>query len=235
MRAFAVEFLRFSATVWSRMWRWTLRKRRNFFITLGVAVLILVVVSTVFSSAPKPTITEATPTPTPTATTKYTEIKATPVAGGAPGSSGAPEKGNPASSSAGSIPTEPEVDRSSAESVARGWLTAYLSRPSDSWVDWEKWVEPYTMPKILAQVRGQAFHAPSVLEGKAPTTVTEIKVTDPEPDAETNTPIRWSHNLVVNVGAGDGSALAITYGLVLGNSDDGWVVTSVSEVAVSDK
>lgn len=236
MRAFAVEFVRFVAAVWGNAWRWTLRKKRNFFLSAGVLLAVVLVMSGVFQSAPKAPVAAPTPTPTPTSTLSYTVIEAKPLDGSAGGAAAGETTPAPDATAAEiPAPTEPAVDLSKPESVAQGWLTAYLSRPAPEWRDWIEWVGPYTMPEILAQVEAQAFFDPSALEGKAPTTVTETRIGEPAADAETNTPIRWSHNVTVDVLSFDGSTTEIVYGLVLAESDSGWIVTKVNEISVGTK
>jgi hypothetical protein len=229
VRAFVVELLRFAGAVWSRSWRWTLRKKRNFFLSFGVLAVIVVIASGVLQSAPDAPEAAPTPTPTPTSTLTYTEIQATPFGGGGEAT---PE---PTTAGAQEIPdpTEPVVDLTNPESVAQGFLTAYLARPDAEWDTWTEWVSGYTMPEIVEQVRTQVFFHPGVLEEKPPTAVTALRIGEPEADAETNTPIRWSHTIAVDVLSADGTTTTVNFGLVLANSDAGWIVTSVAEVAAA--
>jgi hypothetical protein len=229
MKAFVVELLRFLSAVWSRSWRWTLRKKRNFFLSFGVLGFIVVLASGVLQSAPDAPEAAPTPTPTPTSTLTYTEIQATPFGGSGDAT---PE---PTTAAGQSIPepTEPVVDLTNPESVAQAFLTAYLSRPNAEWDTWTQWVSGYTMPEIIEQLRSQMFFHPGLLEGKPPTAVAALRIGEPEADAETNTPIRWSHTIAVDVLSADGSTTTVSYGLVLADSDAGWIVTSVAEVTAA--
>jgi hypothetical protein len=229
VRAFVVELLRFLGAVWSRSWRWTLRKKRNFFLSFGVLGVIVVIASGVLQSGPEAPEAAPTPTPTPTSSLTYTEIQATPFGGSGVAT---PE---PTTAEGASIPdpTEPAVDLDNPESVAQAFLTAYLSRPNAEWDTWTEWVSGYAMPEIIEQLRAQMFFHPGLLEGKPPTAVAALRIGEPEADAETNTPIRWSHTVAVDVLSADGSTTTVSYGLVLADSDAGWIVTSVAEVTAA--
>lgn len=240
MRAFLVELTHFLGTLWGRSWRWVIRKRRNVAILFGGVLFALIVLSIVVQSSPTGTpIAKPTPTPTPTDTIAYSDVTATPLPTAKATPTARPTASPGASTSADKskgipAPKEPKVDRSNPESVARGWATAYLSRPSAEWLDWAQWIDDYTMPAVVKQLQLQAFQPEQILDGKAPTAVTKVEVAPPGADADTNTPVRWSHNLVVTVLSGDGSSTKITFAVVLSDSDAGWTVTQVEEVSVQE-
>jgi len=232
MRAFLIELAYFLGTLWSNAWRWALRKKRNLGLTVAGLVIGLIVLAIAVQGGNAPsTDSTATPTPTPTEEVRYTEVTAVPAEPGE-GVSGQGDEGSDSDKTDEAGETSKPLDRTEPEAVARAWATAYLVRESAEETEWQQQITPYTMPGVVQQLALQAFQPEQILYGKAPTKVTEITVTDAEADAEKNTPVRWSHNLVVAVKGDDGSTTTITFGLVLVESTDGWAVTSVEEIAV---
>lgn len=249
MRAFIVELVRAVLVAWGKTWRVVIRKKRNLFLTLGGVIVALILWSIVSSAASpaKPKIAE--PTATATATIPYSAVTAEPLAK----PTTAPTTGTkeaqqgdmgtgpqaPADNTAPALPshaaveipapTKPAVDRKNQESVAKALATAYLSRPTADWNDWSGWVEDYTSPALVSQLRNQAFQDKSPLTGKAPTRVTEIKVQPADQGSGVDTPVRWSRNLEITVQSGDGTQTVITYAVVLSNTDKGWIVTEAVE------
>ncbi|KJL49555.1 hypothetical protein RS84_00029 [Microbacterium hydrocarbonoxydans] len=224
MQAFFVELGYFLATVWSNVWRWALRKRRNLALTVGVIIVLFVVVATIMQGASSRPTARPTATPTPTPTEVYTEVTARPVAGGEGTGTATPTP----------EPTE-TAPADEAEKAARQWATDYLERPSAEDTSWKTELEAYTIPSVVAQLDGQAFRPEGILYGKAPTTVTDVTISAPPQDAETSTPVRWSRSLAATVQAQDGSTTKVTFGIVLMQSDKGWMVTSVEEISVEEE
>lgn len=246
MRAFTIEALRAVLVWWSRTWRRIIRTRRNLFIFAGSLLMALVVSSVVLSTAnpAKPRPVEEAPSAAPTI--PYTEVQATPLAAGAPspsstktfqmgdGPQAAPGNTAPAVPSHAPKeipePTKPKVDMSNQESVAKGFATAYLSRPREDWNDWTEWVRDYTTPELVSQLKTLAFHDKSPLSGKTPTRVSDVKILPAEKGSGVDTPIRWSRNLEVSVESADGTLFVVTYAAMLSKSEKGWVVTEAVEM-----
>lgn len=224
MQAFFVELGYFLAALWSNVWRWTLRKRRNLALTVGVIVVLFIVVGMVMQGTSARPTARPTPTPTPTSTEVYTEVTARPVTGGEGTATATPTP----------EPSETADPADEAEKTARQWATDYLERPSADDASWKSELEAYTIPSVVAQLDGQAFRPEGILYGKAPTTVTDVTISAPPQDAETSTPVRWSRSLTATVQAQDGSTTKIVFGIVLMLSDNGWMVTSVEEISVEE-
>lgn len=219
MNGFFTELGYFFATLWSNTWRWAIRKKRNLAISLGVVVVLIVVVGALTQgTAPRPEA-RPTPTPTPTSTEAYTEVTASPINGGA----GTP---TPAPTDAAQSATD------EAEAAARQWATDYLARPSAEDTSWKERAAAYTIPTVLEQLDGQAFRSEGILEGQAPTEVTDIAIGAAPEGAETSTPVRWSRTLTATVQGQSGSTTIVTFGLVLMLGESGWTVTSVEEISV---
>lgn len=219
MRAFLVELGYFLGTLWSKTWRWTLRKRRNLAISVAVVIVLLIVAGAIVQGTSTRPEVKPTPTPTPTSTEVYTEVTAAPIDGGAGTATPEPTE----------EPTE-AVDE--AEAVARQWATDYLERPSDEDTAWKEKVGAYTVPTVLEQLDAQAFRPEGILDGKAPTEILEVTFSDPQEGAETNTPVRWSRTLIASVEGQDGSTTKITFGVVLMKGETGWMVTHVEEISL---
>lgn len=226
MQAFLVELGRFLLTLWGNLYRWALRKRRNLVITFAGAVVLFIAGAAIVNSGTGETVAKPTPTPTPTSTVVYTDVTATPVTGG---EGSATEEPTPAPEASASDAT---ADEDQAESVARQWAMDYLERESAEDTTWKDAMGEYTIASVVEQLDAQAFRPEGIMDGQAPTTVTDVVIADPAADAETNTPVRWSHNVIVTVQGQDGTAKTITFGLVLMAGDGGWSVTSVSEISV---
>ena len=222
MRAFLVELGYFLGTLWSRTWRWALRRKVNLAITsASVLALLIIWGMAIQGNGPQATAhLNSTPTPVPTPTQAYTEVVATPVGGG--------------ESTPLPVPSSPPADMSAAESIARDWATAYLGRSSADDTAWKELISAYTIPSVVQQLDGQAFRAQGVLYGLAPTTVTDITIKPPPADGETNTPIRWSRTVAVSVQTRVGSTVTIEFAVVLMKEAGGWKVTSVEEMKVEE-
>lgn len=215
MRAFLVELGYFLGTLWSKTWRWALRKRRNLAISVAVVIVLLMVTGAIVQGTSTRPEVKPTPTPTPTSTEVYTEVTAAPIDGGA-----------------GTPTPEPTEAVDEAEKVARQWATDYLERPSDEDTAWKETVGAYTIPTVLEQLDAQAFRPEGILDGKAPTEIIEVTFSDPQEGAETNTPVRWSRTLIASVEGQDGSTTKITFGVVLMKGETGWMVTHVEEISL---
>jgi hypothetical protein len=215
MRAFLVELGYFLGTLWSKTWRWALRKRRNLAISVAVVIVLLMVTGAIVQGTSTRPEVKPTPTPTPTSTEVYTEVTAAPIDGGA-----------------GTPTPEPTEAVDEAETVARQWATDYLERPSDEDTAWKEKVGAYTIPTVLEQLDAQAFRPEGILDGKAPTEIIEVTFSDPQEGAETNTPVRWSRTLIASVKGQDGSTAKITFGVVLMKGETGWMVTHVEEISL---
>lgn len=215
MRAFLVELGYFLGTLWSKTWRWALRKRRNLAISGAVVIVLLMVTGAIVQGTSTRPEVKPTPTPTPTSTEVYTEVTAAPIDGGA-----------------GTPTPEPTEAVDEAETVARQWATDYLERPSDEDTAWKEKVGAYTIPTVLEQLDAQAFRPEGILDGKAPTEIIEVTFSDPQEGAETNTPVRWSRTLIASVKGQDGSTTKITFGVVLMKGETGWMVTHVEEISL---
>lgn len=215
MRAFLVELGYFLVTLWSKTWRWALRKRRNLAISVAVVIVLLMVTGAIVQGTSTRPEVKPTPTPTPTSTEVYTEVTAAPIDGGA-----------------GTPTPEPTEAVDEAEKVARQWATDYLERPSDEDTAWKETVGAYTIPTVLEQLDAQAFRPEGILDGKAPTEIIEVTFSDPQEGAETNTPVRWSRTLIASVEGQDGSTTKITFGVVLMKGETGWMVTHVEEISL---
>lgn len=212
MQAFLTELVRFLAVLADNGRRWAMRNRRNVFLVAGVACAALIAFSTIAQAgAPKETVKpQKTEAVDPMA--EYTAISAEPVAGeqAAPRAGAAKDEGAPG--------------------VAKAWATAYLQRPSAEDSTWQTKIAPYTMGNVLQQLSGPALKAEGLLyDLGGSTTVKKVEIFDPAPDAEKNTPVRWSHTVTATVaGEKDPKKPAkITFSLVLMDSDEGWMVTSV--------
>lgn len=219
MRSFFTELGRFLATVWGNAWRWTIHRKRNLLITVGALALIVVVIAAVQNNGGGlPGDPDATPTPTPTETVDWVEATATP----APGSSLATGQTGE--------PTPPTTDLSGAEETAKAWASGYLERVAEDDNSWRGRIEDITMPGVIEQLSRQAFEPENILHGEAPTRLTDVTISAPEPDAEKNTPVRWSRNLTATV-EGANSTTEVTFGVVLVKGGAGWMVTSVEEIS----
>lgn len=236
MIPFLVELGNFLGTVWGRIYRWALYRKRNLVIGFSVVVTaatLFSVASHTINSATTPrhrAVATATPTPTPTG--KYTEIQATAI----PTDGATPHKAQQSGVASGDKqhPEEPAINPQDPQSVAEGWAVAYLSRPRSDWEGWRRWVQPH----ITEQLAEQLTHP---VEGTAemqtldaaPTRVTGVAVSAPQNDADTNTPIRWSHTLSVTVRTTTSSTVVLVYGVVAEQADAGWMITTVQQLGTS--
>lgn len=248
MRAFFIELARAALVAWGKAWRVIIRKKRNFFIFLGAVLVILIVGSGVLevASPQKKAAPAATAAPTARPTVPYTAVTAKPINEPAPTptatGSYSVDGGGPQAPTGNAAPTlpsrepvtipapvQPTVDPANQESVAKGFATAYLSRPSGEWGDWQEWISGYTTPALLTQLETLAFHDKSPLTGKEPTQVTDVKILPADEGEAVDTPIRWSRNLEVAVQSADGMTTLITYAVTLSKGENGWVVSKAVE------
>lgn len=236
MVGFGVEFLRFLLVVLVQVRRWVFRKRRNFFVSLIVAGAAAITLSVLIhgggdsTKSNRPTVEVS---PTPIATVPYTEVQATPFAGD-PESvpTATPKASATTSTGAGSAFTDPKrpvVDRKDPESVAKGFATAYLSRPSSTWDGWEPWVSAFTTSDIMDRLESPTEGAADeqLISAGKPTRVSAVSFAAPDSSLPRNTPVRWSRTLMATVETKSGYPTQLVYGIVEASTDDGWTITSV--------
>lgn len=223
------ELARLVAAIWSKAWRKIFRTRKTFF--TSVAVLIFgVIVWGIASSAMNPEaerpVADVSTTDKPVT---YTEVKvryAEEEGGSIPDAKEGEAK--PTAGDVGKIDVEkPKFDKDSAESVAKGVVQSYVTRPSEQWSEWEKWTEPHIQSQLLAQLKG------TIANGSAshdyPVVAAKIHVEDAAASAQRDTPIRWSRTLRVETAGKSGSG-EITFNVAAALGEEGWIVTEMIQV-----
>lgn len=231
MVGFGAEFLRFLLVALVQLRRWVFRKRRNFFISLIVAVAAAITLSVLIHSGgggdaenSRPAVE---PSPTPTVTVPYTEVQSTPIA--------ADPRTTPTAGTSGGTrgafahPQRPVVDRDNPKSVAESFAIAYLSRPSSTWDGWQRWVSAYTLSDLVDRLESPTEGAADeqLLSAGKPTRVSAVSFSAPNASLPKNTPIRWSRTLTATVETENGPSTKLVYGVVESSTDDGWTITSV--------
>lgn len=125
------------------------------------------------------------------------------------------------------------LDREDPEAVVQTWATAYLQREEPFDTAWMDVLYDFTSAPVVQQLSLQAFGPEQILDGKAPTTLGAVEITDPAPDAEKNTPVRWSHTVTTHVTGADGSVTVIAFSVVMIHTREGWEITSAEELSVT--
>jgi hypothetical protein len=125
------------------------------------------------------------------------------------------------------------LDREDPEAVVQTWAEAYLQREEPFDTAWMDVLYEFTSAPVVSQLSLQAFGPEQILDGKAPTTLGAVEITEPAPDAEKNTPVRWSHTVTTHVTGADGSVTVIAFSVVMLHTRDGWEITSVEELSVT--
>lgn len=222
------ELARFIGAIWSKTWRKVFRTRKTFFVSLGVLTFAGLIWA-IASSAMNPGTDR--PTVEPTATDRpvtYTEVKVkyADQTGSTPGlqeGSAQPATGDTPQVEA----KKPEFNKDSAESVAKGVVQSYVTRPNQAWSEWEQWVKPHIQGELLMQLQG------TIASGSAahdyPVTVATIHVEDAAATAQRDTPIRWSRTLRIETVGKSGSG-EIKFNVAAALGDEGWIVTEMIQV-----
>lgn len=125
------------------------------------------------------------------------------------------------------------LDREDPEAVVQTWAKTYLQREEPFDTAWMDVLYDFTSAPVVSQLSLQAFGPEQILDGKAPTTLGTVEITAPAPDAEKNTPVRWSRTVTTHVAGADGSVTVIAFGVVMIHTRDGWEITSVEEISVT--
>ncbi|MBW8764528.1 MAG: hypothetical protein JF592_18440 [Microbacterium sp.] len=125
------------------------------------------------------------------------------------------------------------LDREDPEAVVQTWAEAYLQREEPFDTSWMDVLYEFTSAPVVSQLSLQAFGPEQILDGKAPTTLGTVEITEPAPDAEKNTPVRWSRTVTTHVTGADGSVSVIAFGIVMIHTREGWEITSVEEISLT--
>lgn len=163
----------------------------------------------------------AKPNPAPIASQSSTP-SATPDPTAAPSPTGTPGEGEAAT-----------LDREDPEAVAQTWAEAYLQREEPFETGWMDVLYEFTYAPVVSQLSLQAFGPEQILDGQAPTTLGAVEITAPAPDAEKNTPVRWSRTVTTHVTGADGSVSVIAFAVVMIHTREGWEITSVEELSLT--
>lgn len=210
------ELLQAVVLLWQRVSRWVVRSPRNLIISVSVLVVVLVVASGVLWQGPSRPVAQDFATPTPTPSVSYAQITAT------------PDVGEPVATG------EAAPEESAAQSVATEWFTVYLTRDRAEDLAWRDAVGPYTMPQVVQGMTPHLFFEPGALVGKTPTSVQTVEFSAPQPNAETNTPVRWSRTVTVQVATNSGTTVTLDFAIVVVEGDAGWIVTAVDLLGSSE-
>lgn len=239
MRIFVIELARAVMVFWAKTWRRVVRSRRNFFVFLGILVSAFLVWSVGSVVANPPTAKtavsqESEPTEIPI---EYAEVTAVPVApgeGATAGAQAAPQgEGQEQETEAPSVvpqgalgkPEQPKVNPRDTDSVAKGFVGAYVNRPSQDWQDWKGWVDGYATSELVAQLSKSDPLADSTLN--FPVQVQSVEISPAKGGSAMDTPVRWSRTVTVALKGEDGNKDSISYSVMLSQGEKGWVVTEV--------
>lgn len=227
MRSFLIEAARAIGTTWSRTWRWAFHRPLNLVVTIAGILVLIAVVAVVLRPATVARPPAANPTPTVTETpVPMVEVTATPLEPAVSSGSIEPTP-DPTATEATSEPTA-TADPGVAEALARTWAEAYFARSAPDDDAWVAAIEDFTTPELVSELSRLAFlEGTPLADAATPTTIESIAVEPRSSSAEANTPIRWSQTLVVTVSDSTGTTTVLDYSVVLYDSDQGWMLTSV--------
>lgn len=122
-----------------------------------------------------------------------------------------------------SAPERPKVNKGETESVAKGFMSAYVNRPSQDWQDWKGWVDGYATSELVAQLAKNDPLADSTVN--FPARVKSVELSPAKEGSAMDTPVRWSRTATVTVEGKGGEKDQISYSVMLSQGEKGWVVT----------
>lgn len=234
MRVLLIEMGRAFLVWWGKTWRLVIRSRRNFFVFLGLVVGVFIVwnFGSLIVNPPPPRAATVTESAAPTV--EYAEVTAVPIGPGQ-GTTAAPQGDSQApvaaeGTNAGAVtpqgyvePTSPSVDAQSQDSVTKGFMSAFMDRPSNDWKNWEPWVKDYATSELVYQLAKSDPLADSTLN--FPVRVKSVEISPAKEGAAMDTPVRWSRTATVAVEAESGETDSLVFAVMLAQGENGWVVT----------
>lgn len=240
MRVLLIEMGRALLVWWGKTWRLVIRSKRNFFVFLVLIVGVFIVWNFGSLIANPPAPKAATVSESAEPTVEYAEVTAVPIGPGQISAAAPQDDSQPPVAAEGTNtgtvspqgftePVSPTVEADSQDSVTKGFMSAFMNRPSQDWKAWEPWVTDYATSELVYQLSKSDPLADSTL--KFPVRVKSVEISPAKDGAAMDTPVRWSRTATVAVEAEGGETDSLAFAVMLSQGENGWVITeAVREV-----
>lgn len=233
MRDFGIELIRLIASVWSRVWRWVIRSKKNLIVTVVVLGVVGIVWASVRSSGDggSPVADRATESESADSSTEepvaYSTIVAVPIADN---SSSSDESSASEKADQGTLGGNGQAQ---ADRAARTFLTAYLDRDKAGDDAWQAKTAPTVSNSLATQLPKDLK---GLSDGDYPARVASIRVLPTDDDLPVDNSTQWSRPVQVNVTTKSGAEKSMTYALTATDQGDGqgWLVTQLTNDAEAD-